>query len=47
MLHVQQYCYNFQGNWRTQLDGRPRAGLVPKEIASLNGVSTMNNNSQH
>lgn len=31
-----------QGNWKTQSNGRPRAGLVPKEIASIHGVSNIN-----
>lgn len=26
---------NGNGNWKTQSDGRPRAGLAPKEIASI------------
>lgn len=29
----------YLGEWKTQTDGMPRAGVVPKEIAENNGVS--------
>nr|XP_022292772.1 uncharacterized protein LOC111103654 [Crassostrea virginica] len=27
-----------QSSWRTQLDGRPRAGVLPKDLAEKNGM---------
>lgn len=40
MLKSERYVLS-KGNWKTQSDGRPRAGLVPKEIASIHGVSNI------